>query len=212
MNEQSITDHLSGQLIESDGADFLSCFTAALRDARGITGRDLETVQKTDRSRLGSWLGAVCYLILIDQIGSCFRPKNRANHTEKNAFKTALALFTHLNPKDRNALWALRCSLAHDYSLVNFNPNAGKGTHHFKLLYDSSAPLITHPATDWDGMYPFMNEENLTVINLEALGDLVEDIVATLRRLASLRELEVCLPYGEKELGYRYAFQHRRKI
>lgn len=56
----------------------VSAFCAALRDARKFTGRNLDTGGKLSEPSCGdhgSWLGAIGYMTLIDQIGSCFKPK-----------------------------------------------------------------------------------------------------------------------------------------
>ena len=71
--------------------DPTSCFNAALRDARKATGRQLNDNSRSDINH-GSWLGAIGYIVLLDQIGGCLKPKNRGSRYE-NGFKKALDYF-----------------------------------------------------------------------------------------------------------------------
>jgi len=52
-----------------------STFTGALRDARMATGRDLDTGDSVRQFDGGYWLGSIGYMVLVEQIGVCFRPR-----------------------------------------------------------------------------------------------------------------------------------------
>jgi hypothetical protein len=84
------------------------------------------------RRASGSWLGALGYMVMLDQIGECFRPANATplpNATPD--FIKALTYFAEEIPdRERQALYALRCCFTHDYSLVNITARS-----------DQAAPL-----------------------------------------------------------------------
>jgi hypothetical protein len=207
----AIKSHLSIFKINSTDPPslYFSGFTAALRDARKFTGRDQNNGKKLTEQNpgdLGSWLGAIGYMILLDQIGSCFKPKS-SSIIEGNTIRKALKYFKNLPDPEIDAVYALRCAFAHDYSLYNI-PNNGNTslTHQFGVCKSSDAPFVTLPQKQWDGNYENKNESNKTTINLEALGDNVEQICAQLFDLANKNELEVTLKNGSDELLQRYSF------
>jgi hypothetical protein len=72
--QQALLHHLASEPITYQGRYVFSGFTAALRDARGATGRHPSSGAVVKPEDNCSWLGAVGYLILLDQIGTCFKP------------------------------------------------------------------------------------------------------------------------------------------
>ena len=211
MPEQTtLLQHLSSEPMTLQGHTVFSGFTAALRDARGATGRDPATGAIVNPEHTYSWLGAVGYLVLLDQIGTCFKPADTKD-VVGNTINRALSYFTNLSEADRNAIYALRCAFAHDYSLVNENPNTNRRTHHFIILSDPSSPVLRHPAQTWDGDYETRDEDNATNVNVWALGKHVEDICLQLLDLANAGELDITLADGLKELTSRYGISFRRR-
>lgn len=184
-----------------------SGFVAALRDARLATGRDPSTGAKLPdrRDLLGPWLGAVGYMTLLDQIGSCFQPKGQAA-VKGNTIRQALSRFTSLDDQRIDAIYALRCAFAHDYSLYNSNRKNPGLTHHFAVGIGGSNDLVILPKTRWGGDYKRKNDDTKTTVNLEVLGDLVEEICRKIIELAARKELEIVLPGGAQELISRYGF------
>jgi hypothetical protein len=79
------------------------------------------------QQRAGCWLGALGYMVMLDQIGECFRPTDADSPGAGTPdFIKALTYFAdEVRDPERQALYALRCCFAHDYSLVNIP--AGKG-------------------------------------------------------------------------------------
>jgi hypothetical protein len=207
--DQAIKQHLS--LFKFHEADpptlYFSGFTSALRDARKFTGRNPDNGQKLKEQNfgnLGSWLGAIGYMALLDQIGSCFKPKSSSIQIG-NTIKKALKYFTTLSDPEIDAVYALRCAFAHDYSLYNIHSNPSL-THHFGVCQNPVTRFVTLPQEQWDGNYENKNDRNITTINLEALGDTIEQICAQLFELANKNELEVILIGGSDELLQRYSF------
>lgn len=184
---------------------YFSSLTAAVRDARHATRRELDTGQKIPGESHGSWLGALGYFTVLDQIGTCFREKDKSRISSKGVV-AALEHFTELNQSVANALYALRCSFAHDFSLFNFNKNKANLCHRFLVVADSETPLVVAAKRTWNGD-PFDDSpEVFTLINLEAFGDLAEAIYNRLLQLAESKRLEINLKYGSRELAAKYAF------
>lgn len=186
-----------------------SAFIAALRDARLATGRNPNTGDKINTLLLGSWLGTMGYLALLDQIGKCFKPKGMATLSTRREIIKALTYFSNLNERKKYAIYALRCSFAHDFSLFNIPQRERDKAllqHHFVVGVGKDAPLITFPdqGNDWNGVYQDKSSENRTSVNLEKLGDLVEDICQKIREYADSDELEITLNGGADELACRY--------
>ena len=91
------------------------------RDARQATGRDAYGLLPHDAAS-PSWLGAVGYLCFIDQVGSAIYRQSRGRPRARTDFHCGLKSFSHLHRTASDVcdvLYSLRCSLAHDYSLLN---------------------------------------------------------------------------------------------
>lgn len=188
---------------------WVSSLVAVLRDARGATGRYLATGEVSPKRRAsGSWLGALGYMVMLDQIGECFSPANASSLPgDPPDFIKALTYFAEEIPdRERQALYALRCCFAHDYSLVNISTRSDR-QHHFRLSDDPApCPLVDLPAVPWDGNLVRRSIGTATRVSLRRLGDLAESVYARLLDLHSRRELNIALPGGAKELRGRYAF------
>lgn len=205
-DQLAIESHL-GNIQRMPNFTLSSCFMGALRDARKFTKRNQDTGKKLADDSCGdhgSWLGTIGYLALLDQIGGCFKPKGIATITGNCVIK-ALRYYTSISQRDADAIYALRCSLAHDFGLFNYNPKKPNLTHLFTLHQSPSGPVVKLPTIQWDGDYQNIVPDNSTWINLEALGDMVEEIYLELLRLASKSELEIVLAGGAVELVTRYS-------
>jgi hypothetical protein len=100
------------------GMKYQSSLIAILGDARGAANRDGEGRVKPNK-RSQSWLGATAYLIMLDQVGKVFKV-NGAPDTFDHPIGLAISHFTPIQDEAIiEALYALRCALAHDYSLFN---------------------------------------------------------------------------------------------
>jgi hypothetical protein len=206
---EAIKFHLTNSYIESSGLVHFSGFCGALKDARKMTGRNIETGAKDNSNtfgHLGSWLGTIGYLSLLDQIGGCFRRINgpiiAAN---KSGIIKALKNFSNFNDDEIDAIYALRNSFAHDFSLQNVGPRPGL-IHHFVVDNSTTKPAIKLPQQNWDGVIASKSSENLTYINLHALGDIIEKLIQNLIQLADKNEIEIVLAGGKDELIARYSF------
>lgn len=158
------------------GYEIKSPYIAALIDSRITTGRNKKSGNKLNKSH-GSWIGSLGYMALLDHVGKIIKQANKPN-LEKNSFLNSLHNFSDLNEKQIYALYSLRCSFAHDYSLFNIppssTPNKDLKTHRFRVTQGDTGDLIIFPNNKWSGNYE--DENNITIINLELFGDLVESI------------------------------------
>lgn len=200
-----------------DGAHWVSCLIALLRDARVVTGRDVTTgeVEEDKQELAGRWLGAVGYMTLFDQIGSAYRPSNQAELAGQHFLKALQYFAPEIGELERDALYALRCSFVHDYSLINI-PTMGnqqvreRRTHHFMLTAaDEGGPIVKLPVQRWDGDVDHCRLSNATWVNLRALGDLAEKVFHRLISHHEAGTLTIALPGGLNELQSRYAMTIR---
>ncbi len=192
------------------GSQCISGLMAGLRDARLATGRNDTTGMIENTDATGSLLGALGYMAVLDQIGSCFKPKLKLTSND-NSVEKALTYFTDLQPKERKTLYALRCAFAHDYSLSNVKSKNGiidiDLTHYFRVTRGSGV-LVQFPVTPWSGDYDTLAKNNETLIDLEELGSLIEAVYAKLIELYQSDQLAVMLAGGSDELVQRYGFSN----
>jgi hypothetical protein len=199
--------------LDAHGYRRQSNFQALLGEARWAADRDRNSGLVIEPSRSQRWLGATAYLMLVDQIGDAFKPTastEPANPDERQGpdFIWALEYFSSVSlDTDRNALYALRCAFAHEYAL--FNPSSrAKYRHMFNLRADPVSPLVEGPQVPWDGSFSVpMPSEQVTIVNLRKIGDVVEEMVATLRRMHAARQLTSRRPIVEFLVRYGMVFE-----
>ena len=194
------------------GVTSISCLRAAVRDARQLTGRKLDTGAPRTRLKRGKavWPGTPTYLVLLDQVGQVLAPKRRKPTTEP--FMDALADFAPaLTNRDRHMLYALRCAFAHEIALAN----EGRGRHAldrrhlFELHEARDRRLALYPACRWNGLYG--NRANrktgTTKVNLTEVGTVVEDVVAKIEAAASAGQLRLVRGVTPAMVASRWGFQ-----
>ncbi len=187
-----------------------SSFKAALCDARKTTRRQSNGNTKSGINH-GNWLGAIGYMTLLDQIGNCLKPAGKPQSKYKTGLKRALDYFSDLPETEINALYALRCSFAHDYSLINIdnhydekNKHKDKLSHRFHV--GISGKIVSLPHQKWDRN--FKNISNVTYVNLAAFGDLVEQICHKIKKKYQEGKLELSLPIEEFMEKYFFHTYH----
>lgn len=207
-----IKDHLTLFKERDDSVVEISSLVAALRDARNATGRDLDTgedVDKRNNPQKNSWLGNLCYLIILDQLGKCYKAKSDPNPDSDQLkhlkpIQRCLKLNTKLTDDEIDVIYALRNALVHDYSLSNYNTTMPSLTHHFTLLGFYSEPFIKLPTKKWDGKPSTRTHETVTLIGLPWIGDRVENIYSRHLDLHKKGELQIILKGGALEIKKRY--------
>jgi hypothetical protein len=146
----------------------ISTLDAALRDAR--------TTMSGGQAR---WLATLAYLVALEVVGSSVaKPStkfpDRGNHKGK-----LMAGALEFSPDDSEdeigeVLYYARCALAHDYGLQ---------MNRYVFIFTASGPMITPAAVPWDRTLDGAKKSSMnTVLNIKAIGEYVEDIVATVRR------------------------------
>jgi len=203
-SDKVIKLHLS-YTAPSGAATMFSGFSKGLREARESSGRNLDTGDKLSNRSHASWLAFIGYMSLLDQIGSCFKPKGTPIE-QGSAITKALKYFSALDEKSIDALYALRNAFTHDFSLYNINTSKPQFTQCFRVYGKCTGDVVELPKIAWNGDYNNRNNDNYTLINLEAFGDLVEDLCCKLFSLANSSDLEVTLQGGSDELLQRYSF------
>jgi hypothetical protein len=204
--EDAMTFHFGGA-DATPGWVVRSSLMALLAHARSETGRDPYTGELADEEGSGSWLGATAYLILLDQIGKCFKPANAPNPAGPSSVERALQMWSSRSRPEVCVLTALRNSLAHDFALSNRNNKDSDYQHRFALDRDPTR-LVELPAERWTGDYQ-STKQDTTIVSLRALGDLVETVVAKVKKEAAAANIEITLAGGPTELIYRYGVLHR---
>lgn len=156
------------------------------------------------------WLSAIGCLCFLDEVGSALRRVDRpAADGGLPDIERALCYFTDLAERERAGLYALRCALAHDYSLVN----QGRGKraallqHAFVLTSDPAQPLVTFPDTPWGGDFLSVTD---TTVNLVGLIELARQVRATIMEQHALGN--VALALSPAETRRRYIFTHSVSI
>jgi hypothetical protein len=189
------------------GVLYFSGFSGALIEARDAANRR-EDGTKIPNIKHGGWLAAIGYFALLEQIGNCFRPKQTTVrvHGNENGIKKALKYFSPLRKEEIDALYALRCAFAHDFSLSNVGALNAKNVHHFQVTEGAGTPLVIFPKESWDGNYQNIKPETTTTVNLELFGDMVEKLIDQLEDLAEKDQLAIVLKGGAEELEKRYSF------
>lgn len=193
MTDDELIRYLNGPYTQGN-FEFKSAYIAALTEARSITGRDLNSGVIIDSNSTGTWAGALVYMALIDHIGGIFKNNLCTEKIEFNDFTSALENFTDLNNKEIFALYALRCSFAHDFFLFNEpkenNKNKDLLRHSFNVT-KGSGKVVTLPIREWSGKLEELNSDVTTIVNLEELGNLVEGIHKTLLNLIEQNNIEL---------------------
>ncbi|MHB1535291.1 MAG: hypothetical protein ACYC1D_11930 [Acidimicrobiales bacterium] len=135
----------------------VSTFTAAVREARSLTARDLGFgMLDPTRAPTALWAGSTVYLILLEQIGKSLRPKGGRKAKGEFELEKAIRQFAPrvATGRQRKVLYALRCAWVHEFGLFNVNGRNTAYQHCFGLDDDASAPLVRWPGRRWDGV-PF---------------------------------------------------------
>ena len=206
-NKEIISCHLDLLHDYDKNTTVFSSLTAALRDARQNTGRDIDTGQSSNSAeehKLANWSGAICYLIILDQVGKCYKPRTDPRYSDLNSIQRSLKYYTNLSDPEIGVIYALRNAFAHDYSISNINEKNPLLQHHFTLLGHRDSEFIKLPKNNWKGYQDKKTLDNMTYISLPSLGYLIEEVYKEILRINRTEGLEVILKGGTKEIQTRY--------
>jgi len=188
----TIDNHLNLKGHRKDNLVWESSLVIALRDARKSSGRNEETgIVETNQTcgYSGCWLGAIGYLTVLDLIGKTYKPKESLPLTKTNShIDSALQYFGNVTYENACAIYALRCSLMHDYNLINLGKSKPELNHVFTV--DVAGPLVSLRTCNAPAIFELpISINSITTINLRALGDKVEEIYKELIYLNSVQKL-----------------------
>jgi hypothetical protein len=170
---------LGTKLLRTDHGKINSLVVALLNDSRMIGGRN--TVGSPNPGvNHACWMACLGYLIFLEQIGKCFQAKNWKRKRGEKDIETILRMYTHLSKGQREAIYALRCALAHGYNLTNPNQKQQTKNQRFILKGDNSSPLIKLRTRKWDGNPSNANKNTFTAINIVKLENLCEEVYCKL--------------------------------
>jgi hypothetical protein len=65
--------------------------------------------------------------------------------------------------------------------------------HALEYVADPDAPLVKLPVKPWTGRFDSVSRDEITTVNMRGIGDLVENVVATLRKEHANKRLELRL-------------------
>jgi hypothetical protein len=203
---RQLRDHVVWRKPLPPEGGYTSTFNAALNEARHLTGRDRNG--RLTRPTPTLWGGTLVYFALLDQIGESLRPlRGRKLATKKGRSKEpslqkALRQFgpKRLTSTQREVLYALRCSFAHEFGLIN--TRSGRC---FKVTDSPGGKLIVPPRTEWDKVIPNLTAANQTTVNLVTLGSLVEAVVRSVRTHAIRGTLRAEIPIPDLQRRFGFA-------
>jgi hypothetical protein len=165
----------------------MTCIGAAAREARTLVGRDATSGELRDRSVASTWAGALVYLVLLEQLGSCFSPGRAGPPTRGGGIRDALEWFADVSTDDALAVKTLRDRFAHDYSLQGPHPRSRRFTVHDL----SDQPLV---GSIQDGYS----------ISLVRLAEVAEKALAVVSDLVGAHDLRVHHQGGLERVVQRF--------
>jgi len=191
---------------EADGVLNTSTFRAALRDARRLGGRSLDT-GAVEAKITASWPGALVYLILMDQVGKVIQPVLSARTTTSNDLRTALEEFdSGLDSTDRDMLYALRCALGHEFAMANENARYPSLQHRFQLTEAGERKLVVYNG-QWNGKYASQSVGGPTEVNLTELTEVVENVVRDIETQCDAGDLRLVGDVTPEMVPFRWCFR-----
>lgn len=178
---QSVTGATVGGFIDSylKGIDPVSY--AGPISLLGALMRDAEAAM----SNHANWLGAVAYLMAIEQLGKTIVARTapaRGNRSE-DAFRGALADFgpKTLTPAEVGALYGFRCALVHEYGFINDAPGSDK--HHVFAMTEDG-PLVRLPTVTWvTGSTGPTRRDMTTLVNVLEIRELSRSCALTAQQM-----------------------------
>lgn len=202
---QLLLHYLTKRKFEYKNHKRRSTLIGALREVRKFSARNMKTgkpnrIRKGRCGYSGHLLAFIGYMSVLDQVGSCFKPKDFVDSKAEIQATTSSIIkavkrfnVLNLNPNEIDALYALRNSAAHDYCLVNNDSRAknSKKTFHFLITESPEIKLIHLPTENWDGEWSTLTKQNQTIVNIDKFGGMVEQIYWHIVELARLNKLEL---------------------
>lgn len=203
-------------VVTADGVHYRSSLEALQRDARGTGGRDADSGELLDADHTRSWLSAMGYLALVDQVSKALHVPLRRKGT--TPFELLLVHSAGLAEDEAAAIYALRCAFVHNYGLRNdprprvTDEDRIRALLHMFNLSATGGPLVQIGDRSFlvDGA---VADIETTVVDLRSLGNTVEALVRSLRD-AHVAGADVSIRRDIRLADFRRAcfFMHRDPI
>ena len=191
---------------EVDGVRHTSTFRAALRDARQLAGRNLDT-GVTESEPVAVWPYAHVYLILMDQVGKVIRPASSARRKTSRDLRTALKEWdSGLDEKDRDMLYALRNAFGHEFAMANENAKNPSLQHRFQLTRAAERKLVVYNG-QWNGKYGTASVGGPTEVNLTELAEVVERVVRDIETRCDAGDVRLVTDVTPDIVRFRWGFR-----
>jgi hypothetical protein len=191
-----------------------SCLFIALTDARKITGRNLMSGKLennflcNDQVALDpySFIGLINYLLILDMLGNIFCEKKKNSVALIEILKKYRTIKgKKLNDSEISTIYALRNSLAHNYSLINIPKDKKYESQKFTIinnvLKDDLGIIL--PKKIWKS-FSDKADESSTTIYYQNVCEIVEDILIQILKDVESGQLNNQLSYGIDELKARF--------
>ena len=173
--------------LSAGGTNWRSSLEALLTDARGAGGRSLETGDVLNADHCRSWLSAMGYLALVDQMGALLDVPVAPNEQQgTTAFERLLLWDGAVLSDEAAAVYALRCAVVHSYGLLN-DPRGRNMTEsrkrallHMFQLSATGGDLVKLG----DRNFPIdvaLGDISETCVDLRTLSDTIERLISDLR-------------------------------
>ena len=214
MVDQALTDKmLSVDQPMSENPTRFSTISLLLKGARSLSGRNLQTgvyeLREFNETNFinGTYhsfqfTGLIDYLILLEQVGSIFKPINKST-IDKNPIPRALGYFTLLESKKIESVVGLRNSIAHKFGLAT-ESSPRNGSRKFALSNNRNVAVIDLPQTPWNGDFSDKSDATTTIVYLHDLIDLIESVYQSIISENKCGNIEMTLEGGIAELYARY--------
>lgn len=135
----------------------------------------IETAQSSfNNSRTRIYTPLLSCFAILDQIGGAYGSQLKSTQYQAG-IKVALSTFGNYDKETIEKLYSLRNGLYHDGSLMNISRHRNSNVV-FNLSHEASS-TITHPTTEWDGIYHDSLNPYITKINAKKFKDDVEIII-----------------------------------
>lgn len=145
-----------------------------------------------------------CYAIL-DQVGKCYKNKQKSPYTHQNANGIKKAAYYFLGYEENGdltkTLYGLRNGIVHDASYVS---HAKDGSHYWYRWDDEQTEIIRTPSMPWDGTLGSRSDSNCSFVNPKVFMDSVSEMLNRMMDLNKSGYLSLSMDGGVDELALRY--------
>lgn len=143
---------------------------------------------------------------IIEQLGEAYIRNDMPAYPDPNhsPFKKALYYFNNHGPNDdlTKALYGLRNGIVHNASF--YSVGRGAQPSYIFTYDDKSTDAITPSTIPWDGSFNNIQHDFFTTVNPQALLNVVESCISTVKQLNKAGALQIALAGGKNELIFRY--------